>query len=126
MHDHSFDVVYEVDPEVLGYHMIKLIMQPIVENAIEHGVDNKREGRGRISLRACFEEDTIVFGIEDNGPGMTQETMDTVLSRQSKSYGLFNAQERIRIYFGEAYGIMIHSEIGQGTTVTVRIPRRAK
>lgn len=124
MHDHSFDVVYEVDPEVLGYHMIKLIMQPIVENAIEHGVDNKREGRGRISLRACFEEDTIVFSIEDNGPGMTQETMDTVLSRQSKSYGLFNAQERIRIYFGEAYGIMIHSEIGQGTTVVVRIPKR--
>jgi two-component system sensor histidine kinase YesM len=126
MHNDSFDFIYEADPIVMQFDMIKLILQPIVENAIEHGIDNKREGRGMLRIGVDMIDDVLVFTIEDNGPGMTEEVIRTVLGQQSKSYGLFNAQERIRIYFGEEYGIAIHSEIGQGTIVQVRIPKYIK
>ncbi|WP_054023952.1 sensor histidine kinase [Bacillus sp. FJAT-28004] len=126
MHDNNFDFIYEVDQNVLQFDMIKLILQPIVENAIEHGIDNKREGRGMLRIKADLIDDVIVFMVEDNGPGVSEAVIHTVLGKQSKSYGLFNAQERIRIYFGEEYGITIQSEMGKGTIVEVRIPKYLK
>ncbi|MGZ9585626.1 sensor histidine kinase [Paenibacillus marinisediminis] len=126
MHDSSFEFIYEANPQVMQYDMIKLILQPIVENAIEHGIDNKREGRGILRIDVDLIEDDIVFTVEDNGPGIAEEVTAIVLSKQSKSYGLFNAQERIRTYFGEGYGITIQSELGRGTRVQVRIPTSIK
>lgn len=123
MHDDNFDVVYQIDDEVLDCHMIKLVLQPIVENAIEHGIDQKRTGRGVLLISASVDGGSIVFAVEDNGPGMTQELVDEVLVQQSKGYGLFNVQERIRVQYGGGYGISIKSELGEGTCVTLKLPK---
>ncbi|REE80969.1 two-component system sensor histidine kinase YesM [Paenibacillus taihuensis] len=123
MHDDNFDVVYQIDDEVLDCYMIKLVLQPIVENAIEHGIDQKRTGRGVLQISASFDGGTIVFIVQDNGPGMTRELVDEVLVQQSKGYGLYNVQERIRVQYGSGYGISIKSELGEGTCVTVKLPK---
>ncbi|WP_256217714.1 sensor histidine kinase [Paenibacillus sp. OV219] len=123
MHDDNFDVVYQIDEDVLDHHMIKLVLQPIVENAIEHGIDQKRSGKGVLRMSGTLEGGAIVFRVEDNGPGMTQELVDEVLVQQSKGYGLFNVQERIRVQYGGGYGISIKSELGEGTCVTVKLPK---
>lgn len=123
MHDHSFDFICEVDEEIMEMDMIKLILQPIVENAIEHGIDNKVDGRGKVGITGNIVGNDVEFVIADNGPGMMKELIRSVLGKRSKSYGLYNVQERIRIYFGEQYGLTIQSNIGEGTTVIIRMPR---
>jgi len=124
MHDYDFDVVYEIDEGIAEHRMIKLVLQPIVENAIEHGIDQKRTGRGalRISGRVGEDKHTMVFIVEDNGPGIPPDVADEVLIKQSRGYGLRNVQERIRIQYGSQYGITIASEPGCWTRVCVTIP----
>ncbi len=123
MHDHNFDVHYHIEDELLDYNMIKLVLQPIVENAIEHGIDQKRDGRGTLIISATQAEDTLLFSVEDNGPGMNRELIDEILVKQSKGYGLYNVQERIRIQYGGDFGIFIESELGKGTKVIVKISK---
>jgi len=124
MHDYNFDVAYEIDEGISELRMIKLVLQPIVENAIEHGIDQKRTGRGALRISGQVGEDgnTLVFVIEDNGPGIPPEIADEVLVKQSRGYGLRNVQERIRIQYGNRYGITIASEPGCWTRVRVTIP----
>lgn len=124
MHDYNFDVAYEIDEDIVEQRMIKLVLQPIVENAIEHGIDQKRTGRGalRISGQVGEGENTIIFVVEDNGPGIPPDIVDEVLTKQSRGYGLRNVQERIRIQYGSPYGITIESEPGCWTRVFVTIP----
>ncbi|RAP73594.1 sensor histidine kinase [Paenibacillus montanisoli] len=123
MHDYEFDVEYDIDEEMLDCQMIKLVLQPIVENAIEHGIDQKRTGKGLLRISGASLHDYIVFTVRDNGPGMTQELVDEVLVKQSKGYGLYNVQERIRVQYGNGYGLSIMSEAGEGTYVTVKLPK---
>jgi two-component system sensor histidine kinase YesM len=124
MHDYNFDVSYEIDEGIVDQRMIKLVLQPIVENAIEHGIDQKRTGRGllRISGQADEDRHTLVFVVEDNGPGIPPDIAEEVLVKQSRGYGLRNVQERIRIQYGSQYGITIASEPGCWTRVRVTIP----
>ncbi len=124
MHDYNFDVVYEVDEGIAERRMIKLVLQPLVENAIEHGIDQKRSGRGalRISGQVGENRNTLVFVVEDNGPGIPPDVVDEVLVKQSRGYGLRNVQERIRIQYGNEYGITVASEPGCWTRVRVTIP----
>lgn len=122
MHDGSFDVAYELDERLYEYDTINLVLQPIVENAIEHGIDRKEEGRGQLRI-ACFAQDEQhVFVVEDNGPGMDADTAQSVLSAQTTGYGLKNVHERIRLFFGERYGVRIESRPGAGTKVIVVLP----
>jgi len=125
MHDYNFDVTYEIDEAILEQRMLKLVLQPIVENAIEHGIDQKRSGRGdlRVSGRVGEDDRTLVFAIEDNGPGIRPDVAEEALSKESGGYGLRNVQERIRIQYGSPYGITIASELGSWTRVSVTIPK---
>ena len=124
MHDSNFDVAYDIDDGILDLRMIKLVLQPIVENAIEHGIDQKRTGRGLLRISGQVGEDrhTLVFVVEDNGPGIPPDVADEVLVKQSRGYGLRNVQERIRIQYGSQYGITIVSEPGRWTRVRVTLP----
>lgn len=122
MHDHSFDVVYSIEESLMENMMIKLILQPIVENAIEHGIDQKRDGRGILRISAERVDSNLLFVVKDNGPGMDPSVIDEILNKQSKGYGLFNVNERLRIQYGQGYGVSISSLPGEGTTVFVKIP----
>lgn len=125
MHDYEFEVVYDVDDEILQYETLNLILQPIVENAIEHGIDVKEDGeKGVITIRGSKEADMIYISVEDNGVGMEEEKAATIITRDSKGYGIRNVNERIQLYYGEQYCLNVKSRINEGTCITVCIPAK--
>lgn len=121
---------YEIEaPEELYLCQIpKMTIQPLVENALYHGIKNKR-GAGRIRIRCEKENHGCRIRIEDNGIGITKERLaqvqDGILHKVLTGkdiYGLYNVHERIRLNFGERYGISIESEYGEGTVVCIFVP----
>lgn len=121
---------YEIDiPEELGRYMIpKITIQPLVENALYHGIKNKR-GSGNIHIRGRKQENGLVIEIEDDGIGISRERLWQVNDGIRKKvligkdiYGLYNVNERIRLNFGEEYGIDIQSAYGEGTLVRILLP----
>lgn len=122
MHDNGFETVYEVEEAILDNFMLNFTLQPIVENAIEHGVDRKEDAPGRITVRAARTNGMLRFEVEDNGPGMTREELETVLVSQSPGYGLKNVNERIKLAFGEEFGLELKSTFGEGTVAVVLLP----
>ncbi|WP_147355745.1 sensor histidine kinase [Cohnella faecalis] len=120
-----FKVEYEIDPKVEPYLTSKLLLQPIVENAIIHSFDHKEKGEGVLRISGGLSEDGIVFVVEDNGKGMTEEQVAALLQvspNGSGGYGIKNVNERLTMLFGEEYRLRIASKIGKGTTVTIRLP----
>ncbi|MNN82004.1 Sensor histidine kinase YehU [compost metagenome] len=106
--------------------MIHLILQPLLENALEHGIDRLRKNtrRGRVALTGHMtEEGLLQFSIEDNGPGMDTETVQQLLAPHARGYGLKNVHDRIQILFGNVYGLQIESVPEQGTRVIVTFPK---
>ena len=126
MHDNNFTVEWETDPEIKNEKMPKLLLQPVVENAIEHGIDEKEEGDKKISLLFKGVGDDVVITVRDNGMGMEQEKAETLVAYQAKGYGLKNVNDRIRLLYGEGYGIRIFSAPGEGTNVVMRFPKEGK
>lgn len=125
---------YEIDvPESLYEGRIpKITIQPLVENALYHGIKNKR-GVGRISVKGYEKCGNMYLTVSDNGVGLTKERLEEVragilkLSHSGKEiYGLYNVNERIRLNFGEQYGISIESTDQEGTCVTVCLPLQAQ
>jgi Predicted signal transduction protein with a C-terminal ATPase domain len=117
-----------IDPDILDCISIKLLLQPIVENAIYHGVSLCESG-GSISILGYAEEDKLIFTVSDTGPGIPSEHLDLLndyvqgKNQAFTSIGLRNTSQRIRLAYGESYGVSIQSVPGKGTVVTVRIPR---
>lgn len=120
---------FDIDEEIYCYKIVKLTLQPIVENAIFHGIEGKN-GYGNISISAKMYNGMIVFEISDNGIGMTEQKLkdvrESLLKQKSIGYGIRNVNERIKLYFGEFYGLEIFSEYNKGTTVRVSIPIRGE
>ncbi|MCU6709136.1 sensor histidine kinase [Paenibacillus sp. J5C_2022] len=123
MSEYRFDVEYRFDEAVYEYSTINLILQPLAENAIKHGIKQKREGSGLLKVSARLVGETIVFDIEDNGPGMSPETADAILSMNSSGYGLKNVHERLQLLFGAAFGVSVHSRLGEGTLMRITCPQ---
>ena len=98
-------------------------MQPILENAIHHGIDLKQDGRGEIRISGKEDDKDIRFAVSDNGVGMTKEQAELILTADSKGYGVRNVNERIKLYYGAEYAVCIDSEVGRGTTVTIHFPK---
>jgi len=119
----------DVDQDLYSYTVVKLMLQPIVENAIYHGINNKR-GMGTINIKGYIEGEDLIFEVKDDGIGITPEKINEITnllqSREKNSaslgMGLFNVHERIRIMFGLEYGIKIESRYQAGTTVYIRVP----
>lgn len=117
-------------PEELNHCQIpKITLQPLVENALYHGIKNKR-GKGMIRIEGERDGEDCILRITDNGKGMTSERLEQIRegirnrrARETDIYGLYNVNERIRLNFGENYGITITSTYGEGTCVTVRLPQ---
>lgn len=130
-YDDSFTYDFDIDPLVLDVPVIKLILQPIIENAIYHGV-KLAGGNRNIHIRARKIHDTMLIEISDNGKGMDSNRLGQVKSelegthktKVSTVYGLKNVHDRIQIYYGDDFGLTIHSEKDEGTVVMYKIPIR--
>jgi len=122
MHDDSFKVEYDFSDEIMEYAMPNLILQPLIENAIDHGIDLKEGGEGVLTLKGYQEGEEFVLSVSDNGIGMTAEQAESILTESSKGYGVKNVQDRIRHFYGNEHGLKVESVVGKGTTITMRFP----
>ncbi len=117
----------QIPDSLLNYTIPKLTLQPLVENAIYHGIKHKR-GIGCISITGVEEEDGIAIVVADNGGGMTTEKLEElraeVYEDRHTGLGLINVHKRITLYCGPGYGLFFESQAGEGTQVTVRIPKK--
>lgn len=124
----------EIDPKTNDFMIVKLILQPIVENAIYHGI-KERKGPGHIHIEAQVSNNTFVITVKDDGKGIESDRLQLLRQKlnnvdtQNKrgavadfGYGMMNVQSRLKLTYGEAYGISIDSEIVNGTTVTIVLP----
>lgn len=122
MHDDDFDVEIDVDEKILDYETLNLILQPLIENAIDHGIDLLEDRRGKIKILGKQEEDKVYLIVEDNGVGMEKEKAEVILTQGSKGYGVRNVNERIQLYYGKDYSMHVESTVGVGTKITICIP----
>ncbi len=120
----KLDYAVDFPEEILGYSTIKLILQPIVENAILHGIE-KRRGKGRVSISAAKCGELIEIKISDDGIGSDVEELNRMLGENSgntKAYGIRNVNDRIKNTFGDPYGLTFHNNTPVGVTVVLKIP----
>jgi two-component system sensor histidine kinase YesM len=127
-YEDKFDYSLSVDEEVLPLMVLKLTLQPLVENAIYHGIKERR-GHGTICVEALRREDTLVFRVCDDGVGMSAAKLDSIRAllgslegRERDGYGICNVNERIQLSFGRSYGLRFESAPGLGTTVEMLHP----
>ncbi len=124
----KFTAYFEVEEGIEKYITIKLIIQPLIENAIYYGMEFM-DGEGEIHIRAYSEGEDIYLEVEDNGLGMPEEqvehllTDDTRIRSKGSGIGLRNVHQRIQLYFGESYGLTIMSEPDNGTLIRIHLPK---
>lgn len=121
----QFSYEFNVEEDCLDYLCNKITLQPIIENAIYHGINGLVDG-GRITITVKSQDDNIVMTVEDNGNGMTDEQIETIMNKDRSDktgIGIKNVNDRLKIYFGNEYGITIHSELDEGTKVIILMPK---
>ncbi len=125
----KMDFVIDVDKEIMQEEIVKLVLQPLVENALYHGIKYK-EQKGLIRLTGGYdrstEQEDIEIHVVDNGAGMSAETLAHIFEQKEKNesgIGISNIQDRLQLYYGNGYGLFYESTEGEGTTVTIRIPK---
>ncbi|MBE5960757.1 MAG: sensor histidine kinase [Lachnospiraceae bacterium] len=123
-----YQIEVSEDVDVKEYYILPLLLQPIVENGVSHGLETQTEC-GILTIRIFKEELYLVISVEDNGKGMSKEEVDCLVERMQKeelstgkNIGLHNIYQRIKLFYGADYGVMIESEPGRGTKVMVRLP----
>ena len=124
-----FETEYDISEEIYSFCTVKLILQPILENAIYYGVgDMDKDEDPRIVVRGWKQEHDIYIAVSDNGIGMRHEDVENILTGNQKAIkhgsgvGLINVHTRIRLMFGKKYGLIVESEPDEGTTVTIHLP----
>lgn len=122
----QFQYSFDVQESCLHYYCNKITLQPIIENAIYHGL-NRMIDEGFIEIKIFEDGGDVVFTVEDNGVGMTKEQCESILHKEVKGQtggiGIKNVNDRVKIYFGEQYGMKIESELDEGTKVPIRMPK---
>ncbi|MBD5476598.1 MAG: sensor histidine kinase [Lachnospiraceae bacterium] len=122
MHSQSFDAIYDIDENLLEYPIPNLLLQPLAENAIIHGLDHRElSGRAILSISCYQENQDIIFKVMDNGCGMSDEECEQILTKDSKGYGVKNVHQRMQLYYGPEYGLAFHSTKGMGTYVLLKV-----
>ncbi|MCR4904363.1 MAG: sensor histidine kinase [Butyrivibrio sp.] len=123
----EFTVEFDIDKKINNYCTVKLIIQPILENAIYYGVEGM-DGEGEINVRGYMKDEDIYLEVEDNGIGIPKEQIELIMKQDEKAkkrgsgVGIANVDKRIKLRFGDEYGIRIYSEPDEGTRVVMRIP----
>ena len=130
----KFDVEYDLDDDVCKYKIIKFIIQPLIENAIYHGIETKR-GRGHLRITARKHENTVIVKVIDDGIGIPEDKVNNInrafqgfeykeekQEHGSIGIGITNVDSRIKLYYGKNYGLKIESSENSGTMVQITIP----
>lgn len=122
MHSGSFIFTSELEGGLENCAMPNLVLQPLIENALVHGVEQKENGQGQIHLngRRCGE--TIIFTITDNGPGIPPDILESILELPNQGYGLKNVNERIQLTYGKEYGLDFKNLPDEGCQATLTLP----
>lgn len=120
--NHAFTVEYQLDEALFALPIPCLILQPIIENAIEHGLLSSRKDEKKLVLRLYQEEKLCCIVVWDNGCGISEEISDTIFSLERSHIGIKNVNERLKLSYGETMGLVIHSSGETGTEVMIRIP----
>lgn len=124
----KFTTRINVDENIFNCSTIKLIIQPLIENAIYYGVEYM-DGEGEIEINGYEKNGEIFIEVSDNGMGIPKEEIESLLNgkkrerKRGSGIGLRNVDQRIKLYFGEQYGLSIVSELDEGTTVTIHLPK---
>ncbi|MBS7009021.1 sensor histidine kinase [Anaerostipes sp.] len=124
------DFSIDVPEEILDNKIIKMTLQPLVENALYHGIKQRRE-KGKIEINGVYDEDNIYLSVEDDGPGMDAEQVEKINSemvsgsweRKVTGFGMSSVNQRLKLQFGEMYGLIVESEESAGTRIIVVLPR---
>ena len=111
----------EIEEEIKENKILKLILQPIIENSIIHGL-SQRDYEGSIKVKIFKEEDKVIVNIFDNGSGIKEKDIDEILNGKSQGIGVYNSNRRIKIYYGDEYGIEMKSEVSKYTETTIKLP----
>lgn len=116
----------DVDSSILYIPLIKLVLQPVIENAIYHGLKYK-ESKGLLIVKGFMKDGNAVLQVIDDGVGMDEETLAHIYDKHKVNYhsngvGVYNVQKRLKLYYGDDYGITYESKKGDGTTATITIP----
>jgi two-component system, sensor histidine kinase YesM len=125
----NIDVIFELDDSILEFYTLKLLIQPIVENSIIHGI--KPKGEGTLVINAVIQNDLVIITVSDDGIGMEPRVIQTLNNINSRGdietgYGVGNVIKRMKLFFGDEYGIQVDSKLGQGTTTVIRVPLLTK
>ncbi|OUS73305.1 hypothetical protein B1748_22820 [Paenibacillus sp. MY03] len=130
--DGGLEVIWKINENILEYDTIKLTLQPILENAVYHGIQPSSR-QGVISIVGYAEADAVILKVKDNGVGLPRAVADEVNQsflqtpiRQNESIGLRNVNQRIQLVFGSEYGLRLASREGEGTLVEMRLPKRTR
>lgn len=126
-----FDIEWDIDESILSYTIIKICLQPIIENAVYHGIKQKND-KGLIKIKGLCDDNNIILIVSDDGIGIEKDALDelnktlseTSFTNEKSHIGLSNVNQRIKIIFGDSYGIHIESTVGVGTDVYVTIPKK--
>ena len=122
LHEDLFEVTWQVEPDLPEVKIPNLLLQPLVENALVHGILPNKPKKGRLFLSVSRVMNQIRFTILDNGVGIPREKLPALLQMDSGGYGLKNVDERLRLTYGEEYGLNLQSIEGESTMVTFCIP----
>jgi len=125
--DNRIILEVHLEENLLQYQILKLILQPIVENSIIHGtLENRNKRKGRIVIEGRLEKDDLLLTVQDDGIGMTIEKAESILldsgTQESHGYGIRNINHRIKLCYGSQYGLAYESSPGKGTRVEIKIP----
>lgn len=115
---------FSIDERIYPYRTFKMLLQPIVENCIIHGFKQNIRGAS-LEIHGVLEDEEAVITILDNGVGISQERISYILSVDSERVGLSNINQRLRLLYGDEYGLQIKSELGAGTAVILRFPKES-
>ena len=112
----------DVPKELEQVRIVKMVLQPLAENSIQHGIREKPEETGTIRIRAEREGDHVAVTLSDDGVGMDEETISRIMSSEHLGYGVYNVNDRLVLHYGSCAGLQFRSVPSRGTSVTFRIP----
>ena len=118
----NLEVEYNIDDLCNEYKILKLVLQPLVENSIYHGIRNK-EGKGRIIISTYQSKESVFLSVEDNGGGINKDKIEGIYNNQGIGVGLRATKERLRIFYGDKFKFIIESELNIGTKIIIEIPK---
>jgi len=124
-YEDMFEVEYDLDPRCDDFKIIKLVLQPLVENAIYHGIRSSKD-KGKIRISTSQDEEKVILTLEDNGNGMEESQVRNINENKTTGIGVRTTKERLRVFYGDEHEFIVESKKNVGTRITIKMPRIKK